>query len=288
MTAVRSPVETFWNALTLSNAALVDWRRRSWLGRWVGSVDRWSQASWLLPWGEPIAAGIALLTLALAPFVSTALMGLLMIAAGAIWLLLTLSDGVASGRLRAWVEGSAGEGEGDRTSGSWFTPIHLVVALYFAISIAATAWSPVKVAAAAGLVKLVLNLGFFLALARVLQQPRWRSRLILVYLLAALATSVYGLQQWFGGAEALATWVDPESPLNKTTRIFSYLGNPNLLAAYLLPALPLSAVAIVAWSGWLPKALAVTMFTVNSAALVLTFSRGGWIAMVLALSLIHI
>lgn len=54
-------------------------------------------------------------------------------------------------------------------------------------------------------------------------------------------------------AKALATWVDPESPLAKTTRVYSYLGNPNLLAGYLLPAVVLSVVALVAWQGWIKK-----------------------------------
>jgi putative inorganic carbon (HCO3(-)) transporter len=99
----------------------------------------------------------------------------------------------------------------------------------------------------------------------------------------SLIVSVYGLRQWFFGAKALATWVDPESPLAKTTRVYSYLGNPNLLAGYLLPAAVLSLVAIVAWQGWMKKALALTMFIVNAATLILTFSRGGWIALLVGL-----
>ena len=91
------------------------------------------------------------------------------------------------------------------------------------------------------------------------------------------------MRQWFFGAKALATWVDPESPLAKTTRVYSYLGNPNLLAGYLLPAVVLSLVAMVAWQGWIKKALALTMFIVNTATLILTFSRGGWIALLASL-----
>jgi putative inorganic carbon (HCO3(-)) transporter len=62
------------------------------------------------------------------------------------------------------------------------------------------------------------------------------------------------------GAAALATWVDPESPFSKTTRVYSYLGNPNLLAGYLLPAVSLSLVAVFVWRSWSNKALALTMF----------------------------
>ncbi|MEQ8962332.1 MAG: IctB family putative bicarbonate transporter, partial [Coleofasciculus sp. C2-GNP5-27] len=41
--------------------------------------------------------------------------------------------------------------------------------------------------------------------------------------------------------------------------------------------------AVFTWARWLPKALAVTMFVVNSACLVFTFSRGGWIGFVACL-----
>jgi putative inorganic carbon (HCO3(-)) transporter len=55
------------------------------------------------------------------------------------------------------------------------------------------------------------------------------------------------------------------------------LGNPNLLASYLLPAIALSLVAVFAWRGWVPKALALTMVVVNSYCLFRTGSLGGWI-----------
>jgi len=50
-------------------------------------------------------------------------------------------------------------------------------------------------------------------MARVLRRPRLRTSLIAVYLLTALVVSVFGLRQWFFGAEALATWVAPTSNL---------------------------------------------------------------------------
>ncbi len=80
--------------------------------------------------------------------------------------------------------------------------------------------------------------------------------------------------------EQLATWNDPNSLLAQDTRVYSYLGNPNLLAGYLLGAIALSLAAVFIWRGLLPKALAVTMVLVDSACLYFTDSRGGWIGMV--------
>lgn len=252
-------ISSMWQQLTLSNLGLSQWRNSSLLYRLSGSLRQWRQGSWLMQWGEVLGVLLVALVLGLAPFVGTALIGVLLIACGGFWLLLTLSDD---------------------PSETAFTPIHLLVLLYWGVAIVATAFSPVKMAAFSGLVKLSLYLVLFFLMARVLRSQRLRSALITLYLHIVLIVTVYGLRQWFFGAEALATWVDPTSNSAKLTRVYSYLGNPNLLAGYLLPAVAFSIAAIFVWRGILPKALAVTMTLVNTACLVLTFSRGGWIGFV--------
>ncbi|MES1023761.1 IctB family putative bicarbonate transporter [Gloeocapsa sp. BRSZ] len=260
-------MNAFWQQFTLTHVPLQDWRSGSYLHRSVvGILRSWRQSSLLMQWADEIAAVLLSLVFVLAPFVSSTLVGLLLAACGGFWLLITLTDLRDQAKL---------------------TPVHLIVLLYWGIATVATALSPVKTAAFVGWTKLTLYLLMFALAARVLRSPRIRSWMIAIYLHVALIVSVYGLRQWFFGATALATWVDPESPLSKTTRVYSYLGNPNLLAAYLLPAIALSAMAIFAWRGWIPKALALTMFLVNSICLVLTFSRGGWIGLLaLAVSLL--
>ena len=249
-----------WQQLTLSNLPLYRWRTASYLYRLVGLLENWRQGSWLLPHAEPIGALLIGLVFGLAPFVSNDLIGVLLLACAGFWVVVTVSDDALA-----------------KT-----TPIHLLVLLYWGIATVATALSPVKVAALSGLIKLTLYLVLFALMSRVLRSPRLRRWLIALYLHVALVVSVYGLRQWFFGAEALATWVDPTSPLAKTTRVYSYLGNPNLLAGYLLSAIALSLAAVFAWRGILPKALALTMLLVNTACLMLTFSRGGWIGFAVA------
>ncbi|MBF2047589.1 MAG: putative bicarbonate transporter, IctB family [Elainella sp. C42_A2020_010] len=251
-----------WQNLTLINLSAQQWIRSSYLRYLVGSLRSWRQGSWLMQWAEPIGGLLVMLVFSLAPFVSNALIGVLLMACAGYWLLLTLSD--------------------DAEPGSVITPIHLIVILYWGIAVVATAVSPVRSAALEGLFKLALYILLFFLMARVMRSPRIRSAIITVYLLVALVVSVVGLRQWFFGASALATWVDPESSLAGTTRVYSFLGNPNLLAGYLLPAVVLSAAAFFAWKRWVPKALAVVMWLCNSLCLVLTFSRGGWIGFVVA------
>ena len=255
-----------WERLTLSSLPLKEYLSSSYLHKFlVGLLKPWRQSSIFIQWGDIIAVGLLSLVYGLAPFVSSTLMGLLLVACVGLWLLLTLSDDYTS------------------VNAPTATPIHLLVLLYWSIAAISTALSPVKKAALGDLQTLTLYLLLFVLCARVLRVARFRSWLITLYLHISLIVSVYGLRQWFFGAKALATWVDPESPLAKTTRVYSYLGNPNLLAGYLLPAVIFSLVAIVAWPGWIRKSLALTMFVVNAAVLILTFSRGGWIALLVEL-----
>ncbi len=251
-----------WQNLTLLNLSAQQWLQSSHLRYLVGLLRSWRQGSWLMQWAEPLGGLLVTIVFGVAPFVSNTLIGVLLMACAAYWILLTISD--------------------DADPGSGITPIHLLVILYWGIAVVATALSPVRSAAMEGLTKLTLYILFFILMARVLRSPRIRSTLMTVYLLVALVVSIFGLRQWFFGADALATWVDPESSLAGTTRVYSFLGNPNLLAGYLLPAVVFSAAAVFAWKRWLPKALAVIMWLANSACLILTFSRGGWIGFVLA------
>ncbi|GAB4363232.1 MAG: IctB family putative bicarbonate transporter [Cyanophyceae cyanobacterium] len=275
-----------WTPLLLTGAALHQWQRDSWLARWIGLLGPWQRHSVLLAYGDALGAGAIALTFALAPFVSTGLIGVLMLAAAALWFLLTVADG------RSW-RSLAGPGTAptpETTSetskiGAGFTPTHLLILLYWGLNTMAMALSPVPKAAAAGWSKLTLYLLFFALMARVLRVRRWRSLLITVYLYVALVVSCYGLRQWFFGATALATWVDAASPLAKTTRVYSYLGNPNLLSSYLIPAVMLSLAALFAWRRPVAKLLAAVMLGVNGICLILTFSRGGWIGMLAGLTI---
>ena len=253
-----------WQRFTLSYLPLKQYLTTSYLHRFlVGLLSSWRQGSIVMQWGDTIAAGLLSMVYALAPFVSTTLIGLLLTACVGFWLLLTLSDEAAP-RIPS------------------VTPIHLLVLLYWAVAAVATALSPVKKVAVNDLTTLTLYLLLFALCARVLRSPKLRSWMIVLYLHVSLIVSIYGMRQWFFHAPPLATWVDQESAFSKTTRVYSYLGNPNLLAGYLLPAVIFSLVAVFVWQGWIKKALALTMFVVNTACLILTFSRGGWIGLVVA------
>lgn len=243
---------------TNSEFSLSRWRGGSFIYRFVGLFHPWREGSYLLQWAESIGAVLMALVFGLAPFVSSTLLGVLLIAGMGYWILLTLSEGNLIG----------------------LTPIHLFVLLYWGMAIIAVAFSPVKAEALTGWIKLTLYLAWFALSARVLRSPSLRNWTIAFYLLISLVVSVYGIRQEIFGVDQLATWTDPDSPLADETRAYSYLGNPNLLAGYLLSAIALSMSALWVWRSWLQKGVALTALLTNTYCLYATDSRGGWIALV--------
>ncbi len=251
--------------LTLVKLSAAEWIRHSLLWKCFNPLRTWRQHSALLQWGTELSVCLLSVLFAIAPFVATNYIGITEIGGAGLWLLLTLSEDAPQPRK--------------------LSPIHALLGLYWLCAGLSTALSPVKREALSGLIELTLYLIVFALVERTVRVARWRDWLITVYLFTAFIVTLYGIRQWFFGAEALATWVDPDSSFVNTTRVYSYLGNPNLLSSYLLPSVPLSLSAVLVWRNWGPKLLAAIMFLANSICIVLTFSRGGWMALLMALAI---
>lgn len=237
----------------------------AWLLRWQGlwAPSPHSRLRQHLP---NLAGGLLCLLLLLLPLADRGGLALLISACGLFWLLwglATVPSDRPLGALNGWL------------------------LVYLALALLATGCSPVPAAAAKGLFKLVSYLGVYALMRRLLETaPRWWDRLLAALLLGELATAVIGLRQLYGDAEELARWADPNSVADGTRRIYSSLENPNLLAGYLLPILPLAVVALLRWKGLWPRLLALASFGFGAAALLFTYSRGGWIGMLLGLGLL--
>jgi putative inorganic carbon (hco3(-)) transporter len=132
----------------------------------------------------------------------------------------------------------------------------------------------VRVAAIDGMVKLTIYMLAFVSMSRMMRLG-WRSILIATYLVTALISSAYGVQQWYLGAPELATWTDPTSEIAGITRVYSFLGNPNLFAGYLMPALPMGVIATIHWKSWGMKALGAMTAIMGAFCITQSQSRGG-------------
>lgn len=168
------------------------------------------------------------------------------------------------------------------------TSIDAIVLLFFGAHIVSAFASHYFIASLKGLAKVFIYVCSYFLFTSVATTPRRRLLLLLAVVTGGLAASVYGLYQYKIGVLPLATWEDP-SVENKATRIYSTLGNPNLLAGYLVPIIPISACLAIfclvrkKFVFFLPLLAATAIIL---AACVLTGSRGGYIGIAADLGLI--
>jgi len=231
--------------------------------RWQGLLQNHGQG----PLGRrlpQIAGFIVCALMAGLPLLTRGGVGLLITASGLLWILWALRT--PPGRLGA---------------------INLWILAILAVALLATGFSPVPVAAVKGLAKLVSYLGVYALLRQLLaHSPLWWDRIVAALLAGELVTAVLGIRQLYGNTEELARWADPNSVATGTIRIYGTLENPNLFAGFLLPILPLAAVALLRWQSPLRRLYAAAGLGVGLVALVLSYSRGAWMGMVASLGVL--
>ena len=215
---------------------------------------------------ELLSGSVLMLLLASLPFVSRSGLAVEIAAAGALWLLWSLVTPAARiGALSGWV------------------------LLFLAIALISTGFSPVPAAAAKGLLKLISYLGVYALMRKLLdQRSLWWDRLLAALLSGGLLSSVLALRQLYASTEELAGWADPNSVSAGTIRIYGPLGNPNLLAGYLIPLLALAVVACLRWQRLSFRLFAGVTAAMAGAATLFTYSRGGWLGLLAAAGVLGI
>jgi putative inorganic carbon (HCO3(-)) transporter len=233
--------------------------------QFISPLQLWREGSRFL--NPNFLGGLLVVLIATLPFLDNSQTGVIGASVLIAWLLLWLSDRHDLKNNQTQLD------QADQSVPIW-TAIHTPLISYWAIALVATMLSPVRIAAIDGMVKLTIYMIGFVSISRMMRLG-WRSILIGTYLITALIASAYGLQQWFLGAPELATWTDPTSESAGLTRVYSFLGNPNLFAGYLMPALPLGAIAAIYWQNWGVKAIAILSALMGAFCIVQSQSRGG-------------
>ncbi len=127
---------------------------------------------------------------------------------------------------------------------------------------------------------LITFFNYFIMLFLIIQVFRHFNQITLVIKVSALAaaiSSIYGIMQFFG--HDIFTWA--QVPF-EVTRSFSTLGNPALLAGYLLVVFPLSlSLSLSSKKLWETALYSFSTFLIFF-CLVTTFNRTGWVATVIA------
>lgn len=106
--------------------------------------------------------------------------------------------------------------------------------------------------------------------------------LLMVFVLSGLLVCLYGIAQYVFGWDTAAAWIDEEMFTDIKMRIYSTLGNPNVLGEYILLVLPVSVGLLWIKKKPLQKLVYLAITGILFLALILTFSRGCWIGIMIA------
>ncbi|MBQ8301520.1 MAG: O-antigen ligase family protein, partial [Clostridia bacterium] len=125
--------------------------------------------------------------------------------------------------------------------------------------------------------------GFYFVIINTVKTKEQLYGLFKMFVISGALVALYGVMQYAFGWTTTNAWIDEEMFEDATMRVYSTLGNPNVLGEYLLLVLPVAAVYMLKdkWKE-LSKYAYGAMFLVLALCLVLTQSRGCWIGFMLS------
>lgn len=106
--------------------------------------------------------------------------------------------------------------------------------------------------------------------------------LLTVFVLSGFLVCLYGVAQYVFGWDTAQAWMDEEMFSDIKMRIYSTLGNPNVLGEYILLVLPASVGLMWVNKRFEAKVVYAAVSALMFGALILTFSRGCWIGIMAA------
>lgn len=121
---------------------------------------------------------------------------------------------------------------------------------------------------------------YFLA-ANLALNHRQRRSLFWGFVLAGAAVALYGVCQYIAGVPTPPNWVD-QAEAGVRTRVFSWIGSPNVLGSYLVLLLPITAALLQTTRAHQAKLVLGAVSLAMLACLIFTFSRGAWLAFLAA------
>ena len=169
-----------------------------------------------------------------------------------------------------------------------YAPATKFTVMYVAVYIVAVFASVTVSGSLYGGMVTVLFVLYSLALMNSVSTRRQINIIIWSIVLCGALVSAYGIYQYIFGANGAAAWIDDDMFSDITTRVYSTLQNPNVLAEYLLLVIPFGVAGILAEKGFLPKLIFLGCTAAMCLCMVLTFSRGGWLGLIFAAAVFFI
>lgn len=163
------------------------------------------------------------------------------------------------------------------------TPIDALVVLFFIVLCYSTLTSYFIRDSINVLVVHTLMLAFYFVLTRTINSRYKLYLLIVLLVVSASVTSLYGVYQYFGGAATTEAWVDTTMFEDIQSRAGSTFSNPNILGEYLIMMIPLALSLLWYRKKFIYKGIFAAMLGLMGICMVLTFSRGAWLGLIVAL-----
>jgi len=126
---------------------------------------------------------------------------------------------------------------------------------------------------------------FFFVFINVVETKEQLYAIIKVFIISGALVALYGIMQYVFGWTTTNAWIDEEMFEEQTLRVYSTLGNPNVLGEFLLLVLPFAAVQFIKnKANTLAKYGYLAMLGVLALCLILTQSRGCWLGFILSVA----
>lgn len=107
------------------------------------------------------------------------------------------------------------------------------------------------------------------------------SRMIFMFVSSGLLVSLFGIYQQFFGNNLGHAWLDEEMFGDISVRVYSTLGNPNVLGEYLLLLIPVCGAMIYGAKKWYAKLFYFAVMCCAGLCMIFTQSRGCWLGLIL-------
>ncbi len=129
----------------------------------------------------------------------------------------------------------------------------------------------------------LMFMAMYFVIAATVDSRRKLHWLMAILLTSCLLVSAFGIFQNFFGDNLGHAWLDEEMFEDISVRVYSTLGNPNVLGEYLILAIPVALAMIWSCKGFLARLYYTGVLGAASLCLLFTQSRGCWIGIIVGL-----
>lgn len=164
-----------------------------------------------------------------------------------------------------------------------FSGIGLCIILFLAVLLVSSIASFARIGSLKVWMMYFVFVGFYFVIVNTVETKEQLYGLFKILVISGALVALYGVMQYAFGWTTSNSWIDEEMFEDATMRVYSTLGNPNVLGEYLLLILPVAAVYMLKYKrNELSKWTYSLMFLVLALCLVLTQSRGCWIGFMIS------